>query len=46
MPATFESLDEPQVFQEPLEGLSIREMNEPEIFRVFFGDAARPAARA
>ena len=46
MPATFESLDEPQVFQEALEGLSIREMNEPEIFRVFFGGTDRGAARA
>jgi hypothetical protein len=46
MPATFESLDEPQVFHEPLEGLSIREMNEPEIFRVFFGEPDRAGARA
>jgi hypothetical protein len=46
MPATFESFDEPQVFQEPLEGLSIREMNEPEIFRVFFGNTHQAGARA
>jgi hypothetical protein len=46
MPATFESLDEPQAFQEPLEGLDMREMNEPEIFRVFFGDTGRATARA
>jgi hypothetical protein len=46
MPATFDSLDEPEPFREALEGLSMREMNEPEIFRVFFGEAQRPAARA
>ena len=46
MPATFESLNEPDPFHEPLEGLSVREVNEPEIFRVFFGEADRPAARA
>ena len=46
MPASFESMNEPAVFQEPLEGLSIREVNEPEIFRVFFGESERAAARA
>ncbi len=45
MPATFDSLAEPAPFHEPLEGLSIREMNEPEIFRVFFGETERPSAR-
>ncbi len=46
MPASLESMSEPAVFQEPLEGLSIREVNEPEIFRVFFGESERAAARA
>jgi hypothetical protein len=46
MPATFDSLPEPDPFHEPLAGLSIREVNEPEIFRVFFGEAARSATRA
>jgi hypothetical protein len=46
MPATFDSLDEPEPFREALEGLSMREMNEPEIFRVFFGEADHRAARA
>ena len=46
MPASFESMSESTVFQEPLEGLSIREVNEPEIFRVFFGESERAAARA
>ena len=46
MPATFEAIAEADPFDEPLEGLSMREMNEPEIFRVFFGDADRAAARA
>ncbi len=45
MPALFESLDEPDPFHEPLEGLSIREMNEPEIFRVFFGEIQTAPAR-
>jgi hypothetical protein len=44
MPATFDSLDEPDPFHEPLAGLSICETNEPEIFRVFFGEISRPAA--
>jgi len=26
------------VFHEPLEGLSVRDIDEPEIFNVFFGD--------
>jgi len=26
------------VFREPLEGLSVRDIDEPEIFNVFFGD--------
>ena len=46
MPASFESMNEPTAFQEPLEGLSIREMHEPEIFCVFFGESERAAARA
>jgi hypothetical protein len=46
MPASFESMNEPAVFQEPFAGLSVREMNEPEIFRVFFGASERAAARA
>ena len=46
MPATFEAITEPDPFDEPLEGLSMREVNEPEIFRVFFGEADRAVARA
>ena len=46
MPATLESLSEPVKFREPLEGLSVRDIDEPEIFRVFFGEAESPAARA
>jgi hypothetical protein len=45
MPATLDSLAEPAPFHEPLEGLSIREVNEPEIFQVFFGAAGRATAR-
>jgi hypothetical protein len=46
MPVSFDSLNEPVTFREPLEGLSVRDLDEPEIFRVFFGETPRPAARA
>ena len=46
MPVAFDELDEPLEFREPLEGLSIRDIDEPEIFRVFFGDSQGVAARA
>ena len=46
MPATLESLSEPVTFREPLEGLSVRDIDEPEIFRVFFGQYETQAARA
>ena len=46
MPASFDSLNEPVKFREPLEGLSVRDIDEPEIFRVFFGDADRAGVRA
>jgi hypothetical protein len=46
MPAALESLREPDPFHEPLQGLSIREVHEPEIFKLFFGEADRRAARA
>ena len=37
---------EPVTFCEPLEGLSMRDLDEPEIFRVFFGETPAVAARA
>ncbi len=46
MPVEFDALEAPVVFREPLEGLSMRDIDEPEIFRVFFGEAAAAAARA
>lgn len=46
MPASFESFHEPATFSEPLEGLSVRDIDEPEIFRVFFGETEPVAARA
>jgi hypothetical protein len=46
MPASFDSFNEPVKFREPLEGLSVRDIDEPEIFRVFFGETAPVAARA
>jgi hypothetical protein len=45
MPVSFDALQEPVKFREPLEGLSVRDIDEPEIFRVFFGEAAAAAAR-
>jgi hypothetical protein len=45
MPASLEDMNEPVTFREPLEGLSVRDIDEPEIFRVFFGETAAPAAR-
>ncbi len=46
MPATFEEIDEPVTFREPLEGLAMRDIHEPEIFLAFFGDQpTAPAAR-
>jgi hypothetical protein len=44
LPVAFDALPEPIVFREALEGLSVRDIDEPEIFRVFFGEAS--AARA
>ena len=46
MPVSFDSLNEPVKFREPLEGLSVRDIDEPEIFRVFFGETEPVAARA
>jgi hypothetical protein len=46
MPVSLEAMTAPAVFREPLEGLSVRDIDEPEIFRVFFGETAPVAARA
>ena len=47
MPATLDSFNEPVTFREPLEGLAVRDIHEPEIFLAFFGDkAGANAARA
>ena len=46
MPMPLETLQEPVTFREPLEGLSMRDIDEPEIFRVFFGETPAAAARA
>jgi hypothetical protein len=37
MPADLCELDAPQPFRETLQGLATREVNEPEVFRHFFG---------
>jgi hypothetical protein len=39
MPAELDVLPPPTAFRETLEGLSIREVYEPELFRHFFGEA-------
>jgi hypothetical protein len=44
MPAEFDAIEEPVTFREPLEGLSMRDLNEPEIFRLFFGEAQAATA--
>ena len=46
-PAELEPMRAPQPFHEPFNGLAIREVNEPDVFRHFFGslhpaDARRP----
>jgi len=46
MPASLEAVSAPVVFREPLEGLSVRDIDEPEIFKVFFGDRATSLRRA
>jgi len=46
MPAEFDALEAPAMFREALEGLAVRDIDEPEIFRVFFGEAERARVRA
>lgn len=46
MPASLDAFDEPVTFREPLEGLAVRDIHEPEIFLAFFGDKTAVAARA
>jgi hypothetical protein len=46
MPVSLEAMSAPVVFREPLEGLSVRDIDEPEIFQVFFGDDKAPLRRA
>jgi hypothetical protein len=43
MPVSLEAMNAPAVFREPLQGLSVRDIDEPEIFQVFFGDASTKA---
>jgi len=44
LPVPFEAMQGDVTFQEPLEGLDMRDLDEPEIFHAFFGE--RPAAGA
>jgi len=46
MPVTLEAMNAPVVFREPLAGLSVRDIDEPEIFNVFFGAGPAPRRRA
>jgi hypothetical protein len=45
MPVSLEAMNAPVVFREPLEGLSVRDIDEPEIFAVFFGDNTKAPLR-
>jgi hypothetical protein len=46
MPVSLEALSAPEIFHEPLEGLSVRDIDEPEIFQVLFGGSAAPLRHA
>ena len=46
MPVDFDALEQPVKFREALEGLAVRDIDEPEIFRVFFGQPEATPARA
>lgn len=46
MPVSLDAMNAPVVFREPLEGLSVRDIDEPEIFNVFFGDSGPALRRA
>jgi hypothetical protein len=37
MPADLDALPEPQPFRETIPGVAMREVNEPDLFRHFFG---------
>jgi hypothetical protein len=41
MPAPFEATAPSEAFVEPLRGLAVREVREPEVFRLFFGRKAK-----
>ncbi len=42
MPASFEPAQQSEPFKESLRGLAVREVKEPEVFRLFFGRKPRP----
>ncbi len=45
MPVALDTLEHPVKFREALEGLAVRDIDEPEIFRVFFGQPESTPAR-
>ena len=45
-PAELEPTRSPQPFAEPLQGLSLREVDEPDVFRHFFGGSRNSGAAA
>jgi len=46
LPVPFEAMQGDSAFREPLEGLDIRDLDEPEIFHAFFGESIAARARA
>ena len=42
LPAAFEPAPQSEPFKESLHGLAVREVKEPEVFRLFFGRKLRP----
>ena len=41
MPVPLEATPPSEAFQEPLRGMAVREVREPEVFRLFFGRKIR-----
>ena len=46
LPVSLDAMREAVTFDEPLQGLAMRDLDEPEIFRVFFGETHAAGARA
>ena len=46
LPVPFDAMQGDSAFREPLQGLDIRDLDEPEIFHAFFGESRAAGARA